>query len=476
VRAIAREGENHIRVYTSAFEKDGEKKFPITTLDSNAFMLSVDGQPVQKPNFSLTTFSASRKWNTRAVVWIYDSSGVKTIKNLTRDLRTLAAQEFPQLQSDYLSIAGVAAGRNFERVLLDPQNQENITALQRQLTADKVSLKNTAITREPPICLAARKFSDWQKRGLLASDQKTLILMGGSAQLSDSEKKISSDCAAQLEKAGVVIHQVVFARPENFDGRLWLPHQGSSRLGSNHRVVDLGGASRALQTIRSSIESEYIITAQVPSDVLWRSQKLILKATYHGSVFQSQPLSLPNSATTAIVSALPSPTSRPQSTAQQQTNPAQRMFVMTDATALAFDAWLEWLATAVLIGIIVTVRHMNRINSGIIELPEGAERCESVSGPLLIVLNGRDKGREFRIRQYKTVLGKGWNCDVRLQPLKVRHKHGQIEIQGDKAVLRDLSEGDLYVNGRAVRSLRVIGHGSVIRLGDLQLLFRCGEP
>ena len=129
-----------------------------------------------------------------------------------------------------------------------------------------------------------------------------------------------------------------------------------------------------------------------------------------------------------------------------------------------------------LIGIIVTVRHMNRINSGIIELPEGAERCESVSGPLLIVLNGRDKGREFRIRQYKTVLGKGWNCDVRLQPLKVRHKHGQIEIQGDKAVLRDLSEGDLYVNGRAVRSLRVIGHGSVIRLGDLQLLFRCGEP
>jgi hypothetical protein len=41
--------------------------------------------------------------------------------------------------------------------------------------------------------------------------------------------------------------------------------------------------------------------------------------------------------------------------------------------------------------------------------------------------------------------------------------------------LQDLSEGELFVNGRPIRSVRVIGHGSVIRLGDLQLLFQCGE-
>jgi pSer/pThr/pTyr-binding forkhead associated (FHA) protein len=476
VRAIERNGENHARIFLSAFEKDGERKYPITTLDSNSFMLSVDGEIFQKPNFSLTTFAASRKWNTRAVVWLYDASGVRTIKNLTRELRMLAAQEFPHLQSDYLSIAGVASGKNFERVLLDPQNQENMTVLQRQLNADSVSLKSSSITRELPVCYAAGKFSEWQKRGLRTTDQKTLILMGGSSQLSDSDKKKASECAELLKSSGVVVYQVVFARPENYNARLWMPAAEKSTTGSTHRVVNLGGASRALQTIRSSIDNEYIISAQVPADVFWRSRKLVLQAKYHSSVFQSEPLKLPNASSAELVqNAGLRPELRSQPVQLAQPIPPQRMIVLTEASTLAFDAWLEWLATSFLIGIVVTVRHMQRINSGIIEIPESEGRGDVSTGPLLVVLNGRDKGREFRIRQQTTVLGKGWNCDLRLQALKVKRKHGQLEIQGDKAILRDLSEGELYVNGRAVRSLRVIGHGSVIRLGDLQLLFQCGE-
>jgi len=476
VRAIERDGENHVRVFLSAYEKDGERKFPITTLNNNAFLLTVDGEPLQKPNLSLTTFSASRKWNTRAVVWIYDASGVKTIKNLNRELRAIAAQEFPQLQSDYLSITGVASGKNFERVAVDPQNQGNTTLLQRQLTADTVSLKSTAITRDLPVCHAARKFADWQKLGLRLTDQKTLILMGGSAPLSEADKNKVRDCTALLTEAGVVIHQVVFARPENYNGRLWIPSAERSTMGSTYRVVDLGGASRALQTVRSSIDSEYIISAQVPADVFWRSRKLSLLAKYHGSEFQSGSLKLPASSSTSFLQSAPAlPQMRPQQRQLTQPQMPQRMVVLTEASALAFDAWLEWLATALLIGIVVTIRHIRRINSGIIEIQETEAKGDVSSGPLLVVLNGRDKGREYRIRQQTTILGKGWICDVRLQPLKVRRKHVQLEILGDKAILKDLSEGDLYVNGRAVRSLRAIGHGSVIRVGDLQLLFQCGE-
>jgi pSer/pThr/pTyr-binding forkhead associated (FHA) protein len=468
LKSVERDGENHIKMRFSAFEKDSEKKYPITTLDKNSFQIFLNGNRLQNPNLSLTTFDTTRRWNNRAVVWIYDATGVKSIKGLTRELRTLTAQEFPQFQADYLAIFGVAAGKTIERVLLDPIRQENITALQRQLSADPSGTNPNLISRDPSVCIAAQKFSQWSKQGLKTTDQKHLILMGGSGLLSAAEKLKIDECTQQLIQQNVSVQQIVFSRMENFSKRTWLDHPEVAKAGSNFRVVDLPGASRAIQTLRTSLDHEYVLTAQLPENSASLAYQLTLHAKYHGATFRSE---------SVVISQSPAQrsTSVPPVQIKNVLQPPQRLIPLTRQSALAFDAWLEWLATSFLIGIAVTIRHMNRLNSGITQVPENELGGDVSQGPLLVVLNGRDRGREYRIRQNSTLLGKGWGCDVRLQSLNVKRKHGRLEIQGDKAVLQDLSEGELFVNGRPIRSVRVIGHGSVIRLGDLQLLFQCGE-
>lgn len=468
LKSVERDGENHIKIRFSAFEKDLEKKYPITTLDKNSFQIFLNGNQLQNPNLSLTTFDTTRRWNNRAVVWIYDATSVKSIKGLTRELRTLTAQEFPQFQADYLSVLGVAGGKTIERVLLDPIQQENIIALQKRLGADPSGINPDHVSREPAVCIAAKKFLQWSKQGLKAADQKHLILMGGSDLPTAAEKLKIDDCTQQLIQQKVSVQQIVFSRVDNFSKRRWLDHPDILKAGSNFRVVDLPGASRAIQTLRTSLDHEYVLTAQLPENSPSLAYQMTLRATYHGATFRSESVVISQSSAERA-------TSVPAAQVKSMIQPPQRLIPLTGQSALAFDAWLEWLATSFLIGIAVTMRHMSRLNSGITQVPENELGGDVSQGPLLVVLNGRDRGREYRIRQNSTLLGRGWGCDVRLQPLNVKRKHGRLEILGDKAVLQDLSDGDLFVNGRQIRSVRVIGHGSVIRLGDLQLLFQCGE-
>ena len=118
---------------------------------------------------------------------------------------------------------------------------------------------------------------------------------------------------------------------------------------------------------------------------------------------------------------------------------------------------------------------MKRLETGIFSGDEIREQGGSKQGPLLIMLNGTDKGREFLIRQNSVVFGRGLNCDLKLKGQGIKRRHGCLSFQGDKAMLEDFSNGGLAVNGRRIQHLRIIGHGSVIQLGELQILFTCGD-
>jgi hypothetical protein len=243
--------------------------------------------------------------------------------------------------------------------------------------------------------------------------------------------------------------------------------------GGVFRVVDLQGAFRALQSIRNILDKEYAIYAQIPATLLEEQGNpelhIAVAADYHGQPF--------NAAQQRLQIRSPNKRIIPELTAHPAERPSQppRMHFIDQRASLAINAWIEWLATSVLIGSIVTLRHMRRMRTGIDSLEEESGRLDSSQGPLLMILNGKDKGREFRIRQNKVTLGRGFNCDIRLNARHIRRRHGCISFQGDKALIEDFSDGQLLVNGRPLRNFRVIGHGSVLQLGELQLLFRCGE-
>jgi hypothetical protein len=474
VRAIERESETHLKIRASALEVDSNGKFPISTLDKNSFQIIVDQQNVNNPQIGLTTFDASRRWNNRAIVLAYDANGVKTMKGLNKELRTLAAQEFANFNADFLFVLGVAPKKTFERVLVDTKHQDNTLALQRRLLADPAGVPAESVFNETALCTAALKFEKWTSAGLKATDQKMLILMGGSQTSTATERSANEACVQRLLQMQVAIHQIVFARPETFAQRHWTESSAALEQGAVFRVVDLQGASRALQATRNILDKEYIITTQLPQTVHASSTKqelsLSLAAVYHGLKFVSPPTLLHTSTTGKVAT-----TQNAQVESSKKTPPPPRFSSINSKSSLALNAWIEWLLTSIAIGIIVTLRHLKRMETGIFSIDEIREQGGSKQGPLLVMLNGKDKGREFLLRQNSVVFGRGFNCDLKLKGQGIKRRHGCLSFQGDKALLEDFSKGGLAVNGRPIQHLRIIGHGSVIQLGELQMLFTCGD-
>jgi hypothetical protein len=474
LRSLERESETHLKIRASALESDQTGVFPISTMDKGSFTVSFDSEKLTAPTLGLSTFDNSRRSHHRAIVWAYDATGVKTMKGLNKELRALTAQEFIGFNADFISILGVAPSKTIERVLLDNSNQENILALQRQLLADPIGVPPHAVFQDSAVCVAASKFEKWALAGLTKSDQKLLVLLGGALQVGESQKKINESCIQKLLNAGVAIHQIIFAKPATFMTRHWTTLSAAATQGAVYRVVDLQGASRALQATKNILDKEYVISAQIPEQILTKSDNestsLKLLANYHGSIFQSVEQSVRLQTAT-----IPKNQKEPSPKSAVAVLSPPRLSVVEDTKGLSLNAWLEWLSTAVLVGMIVTIRHLKRMESGIFPVTAQDEDSDVTDGPLLLVLSGPERGREFRIRQKSIVLGRGLLSDLRLRSSRIKRKHGRLRFEGDKAIIEDFSNGGIAINGRPLRHLRVIGHGSVIQLGDVHLLFRCGE-
>jgi hypothetical protein len=474
LRSLERESETHLKIRASALETDQTGVFPISTLEKNSFTVGFDDENIDSSAIGLSTFDSSRRANHRAVVWAYDATGVKTMKGLNKELRALTAQEFIGFNSDFISVLGVAPSKTFERVLLDNSNQENVLALQRKLLSDPTEVPPQAVFQDSAVCVAAEKFEKWSSAGLKPSDQKLLLLIGGALHGTETQKQRNTACVQKLLNSGVAIHQIIFAKPATFKERHWTSELEAVNQGAVYRVVDIQGASRALLATRNILDKEYLISAQIPPKILGggieNSTMFKVSANYHGDIFKAKDRLI-------RLAVKPSDGLLLQAPPQGQTpflNPP-RMNVIDDTRALSLNAWFEWLSTAVLIGVIVTIRHIRRMEYGIFPVNSEDDVHDSSDGPLLLVLSGADRGREFRIKQRSVVFGRGMLCDLRLNGRTIKRKHGCLKFEGDKAVIEDLSNGGIAVNGRPLRHVRVIGHGSVIQLGDIHLLFRCGE-
>lgn len=465
---IERDGDNHVRMRVQAYEVEQGKKFPLTTLDRSSFNVIINGDDKNKTNFSLQSFSSDRRTNARAVVWIYDATGVKTVRGLTRSLRTLTSQDFPNFTADYTSVFGVAGGRTIERGTIDSLKTDNILSLQKKLSSNPKGLKPSDISTEPSLCRALNKFQIWKKYGLKTSDQKVVFLLGGSGQHSSEYLAQQNECVEKLNQMSVSIHQVIFASEQRLQERIWVHQEQVIKNGSLFRVINVAGASRALATLQSLLDSEYDISAQLPSESAPLAHQVIIHARYHGDNFTSSSVIIPPAAPLKQAKATqfiqPRPTSAPQ-----------KMVAVQNATQLALEGWIEWLLTSFIVGIIVTIRHINRFKSASNFIYEEENSSQIENFPRLLILSGKQRGRLIHLPKISCVLGRSWHCDIRINSKGVQWKHGRIEIKGDKAIVEDLSQGQLFVNGRNIKNIRAIGHGCVIQLGELQLLFQCGD-
>lgn len=464
-----RDGENHIKMRVQAYEDESGKKYPLTTLTKESFEVVLNGDTKSKTQFSMQSFSSDRRSNGRAIVWIYDGTGVKTVRGLTRSLRTLTSQDFPNFTADATSIFGVARGKTIERGSVDSRRTDSTLSLQKKLSGNPKGLKAGDVTTEPSLCAALSKFNDWNRYGLKSSDQKVIFMLGGSDTHSSEYKAKQNDCVQKLSQMNVSIHQIVFASEERLQPRIWVNNEQIIKNGSLFRVIDIAGASRALATLQSLLDSEYQMSVQLPSESASLAHQVVVKGYYHGDKFTSGSFIIPAVKPTSRIQS--SQTAKPK---KPSAIPPQLVSIQ-NATQFALEGWIEWLLMSFLIGIVVTIRHISRVRSNLYLYPDSTNDTDNVSLPHLLVLSGKDRGKLIEIDKVSCILGRSWKCDVRLRARGVLRKHGRIEISGEKAIVEDFSHGQLLVNGRSIRKVRAIGHGSVIQLGELQLLFQCGE-
>jgi len=95
--------------------------------------------------------------------------------------------------------------------------------------------------------------------------------------------------------------------------------------------------------------------------------------------------------------------------------------------------------------------------------------------PRLVVTAGPDKGRFFPLIHGETLqVGRSQTTATRLTDPTLSRVHGEVEWDGTRAVLINISSGGTQVNGQPV-SQHELRPGDVIRMGSTEMRYQLGE-
>lgn len=91
----------------------------------------------------------------------------------------------------------------------------------------------------------------------------------------------------------------------------------------------------------------------------------------------------------------------------------------------------------------------------------------------VVVLDGNDKGRDFRIRDGQNIMGSDPGCDIVIIHPTVSGKHASLRAKEGKFSLTDLdSTNGTSVNNNAI-AREEIKDNDHLRLGEVNLKFKC---
>ena len=93
----------------------------------------------------------------------------------------------------------------------------------------------------------------------------------------------------------------------------------------------------------------------------------------------------------------------------------------------------------------------------------------------VVIMDGNDKGKDFRIRAGQNSLGSDSTCDVVVSHPTVSGKHASLRAQDGKFFLTDLdSTNGTYLNRDEKRIAREeLKDSDQFRLGEITLKFKC---
>ena len=108
-------------------------------------------------------------------------------------------------------------------------------------------------------------------------------------------------------------------------------------------------------------------------------------------------------------------------------------------------------------------------------LHEATQRQNAAARACLVLLIGPNIGRRYELTDGSSLVGRDETCDITLQESSVSRNHGEVLIQSEKSIVRDLgSTNGTYVNDRLITSAS-LRDGDIIRFGRVIFKYLSGS-
>jgi hypothetical protein len=90
----------------------------------------------------------------------------------------------------------------------------------------------------------------------------------------------------------------------------------------------------------------------------------------------------------------------------------------------------------------------------------------------LVIIDGADKWKDFKITKRKLTMGRSRDCDIVLEHSQVSAKHASIRLLDDGLFLTDLdSSNGTFVNDQVVVKQKLIDN-DFVKIGDITMKFK----
>jgi hypothetical protein len=90
----------------------------------------------------------------------------------------------------------------------------------------------------------------------------------------------------------------------------------------------------------------------------------------------------------------------------------------------------------------------------------------------MVIIDGADRWRDFKITKRKVTMGRSSDCDIVLEYSQVSAKHASVRLMDDGLYLTDLdSSNGTFVNDQVVDKQKLLDN-DLVRIGDITMKFK----
>jgi len=463
VRAFEVFDKRKLRLYVVVDEFDSEGRYLLNTLDARSFRLFAkenDESPVDA--ISLSTIATKSPPVLRETAIAFESNSFfSQLQN--ESIRKSVASFLGGFRSDVLSVRMGNEDSNTRLAWISPNQSENPRAMQRAVLDAPVSKGRRGLT--PVVCSAVRDINVVTPQGDIQNVQRNVIIISSDMSGADHQFSEMSKCLGQALDLGVRIFWIKIHSPAEPDG---LP-SSKSRFEKSlmSAVIKSGGfmtrvassldPTAALNNVRSYLDDEYILEFDLTGLKPYSKDiELELTASYHGNVIKGDVIRASG------FTPFPTPAELARTRQLREAAKNKELVILASISViLALSGIFVWLYLKKKAHVCrdctyVVSRHYQ-------DCPFRNEKCYG----RLSILQGAIIGNYFPLFSGDNLIGSDRSSTVRLKGKEIFRQHAKIVISKRKALFMPLNGSQCRVNGIIATEPRLIGSGSVIRMGDI---------